>query len=131
MNKRDFLTQGSVMATGVVSASWLPSAAKAQAAAHPGEADLSAWQARLGQPFEARSPLGRHVPLRLVEVTPLTRPHTKVEQFCLNFEGPRHLPLGEGLHALQGADNTVVHLHLQPVRSADGLRYQAHFSLLG
>lgn len=131
MNKREFLAQGGVVATGVVSASWVPSAAKAQAAEHPGETELSAWQARLGQPFGARSPLGRHVQLRLVEVTPLARPHAKVEQFCLNFEGPRHLPLGEGLHALQGADNTLVHLHLQPVRSADGLRYQAHFSLLG
>lgn len=140
MNKREFLAQGGALASGALSAPWLTGSAQAQPDAatptpeHTAElsagTELSTWRSRLGERFEVSSPLGRNVSLRLSEVAPLGRAHAEVEQFRLSFEGPRHLPLGEGLHALRGADNALVHLHLQPVRAADGLRYQAHFSLI-
>lgn len=139
MKKREFLNQGGVLASGVMAGPWLAGSARAQAdvaakTPHDGTqapgTGLSAWQARLGEHFEARTPLGRSVTLHLAEVASPPQAHPGVEQFCLSFEGPRHLPLGEGLHALQGATDSHIAVHLQPVRSAEGLRYLAHFSLL-
>lgn len=138
MKKRQFLAQGGALASGVMTGPWLATSAHAQADLTPtAPADarlegsgLLAWQARQGERFEVLSALGRKVVLRLAEVNTLPLADARVEQFRLSFEGPRHLPLREGLHALQGANGTLAHLHLQPVRSATGLSYQVHFSLL-
>ena len=141
MKKRQFLAQGGALASGVVAGPWLAASAQAQAdraaapmptSTHLDDSALRAWQARLDERFAVVSLLGREVVLRLAEVDALTQAGDEigVEQFRLSFEGPRHLPLAEGLHTLQAANGAQAHLHLQPVRSAAGLRYLAHFSLL-
>src|SRR3989344_3132678 len=119
MKKREFLTQGSVLASGMLASPWVSASAPASSTAHtpsppasPSEAQapqgLGAWQARLGERYETLSTLGRDVTLQLAEV----------------------LPLGEGLHTLRAQRGDAISLHLQPVRTADGQRYLAHFSLL-
>lgn len=141
MKKREFLTQGGVLASGMLASPWVSASAPASSTAHtpsppasPSEAQspqgLGAWQARLGERFETLSTLGRDVTLQLVEALPLEGADSDVEQFRLSFMGPRHLPLGEGLHTLRAQRGDAISLHLQPVRTADGLRYLAHFSLL-
>lgn len=135
MKKREFLTRGGAAASAVMSSPWLGSAAQAAHAANTAKAlphtqSLDAWQTRLGTCFEAQTPLGRVVSLRLAEVTDQGADQGKVEQFSLSFEGPRHLPLSEGTHTLHSQHGETFSLHLQPLRAETGLRYQAHFSLL-
>ena len=138
MKKREFLSQGGALASGVVAGPWLAGSARAHLEAagqvdadlRPAASELSTWRALQGERFDVSSPLGRTVSLRLVEVDAPRQAHADVEQFRLMFEGPRHLPLPEGLHELEGGNHRRVVLHLQPVRNADGMRYHAHFSLL-
>ena len=138
MKKREFLARGGVGLLGTA-----PLLAQARAGsgrdAHSGEAPgpsdaLRQWQSRCGQPFEAHTALGRKTQLVVVSVqaarTGLAQPTSDTRQFRVEFAGPRHLPLAEGLHVLRHAREGDVALHLQPVRTADGLRYLAHFNLL-
>lgn len=141
MKKRQFLAQGGALASGVVTSPWLSTSARANSAtdtppehmqasvANPGDG-MGAWQSRLGEHFDAISTLGRDVSLQLAEVLPQASADSGVEQFRLSFVGPRHLPLQEGLHTLHAPQGNAISLHLQPVRTANGLRYVAHFSLL-
>lgn len=148
MKKREFLARSGV---GLLGAAPLLAQARTQPAeaassragtngsAHGGGAlgpsdALRQWQSRCGQSFEAHTALGRKTQLVVVSVqatrTGLAQPPSGTSQFRVEFAGPRHLPLAEGLHVLRHASEGDVALHLQPVRTADGLRYLAHFNLL-
>lgn len=138
MKKREFLARSGVGLLG--SAPLLAQArtgtrpsAPSGGAPSPSDA-LRQWQSRCGQAFEAHTALGRKTQLVVVSVlaTPsgLAQTPADTRQFRVEFAGPRHLPLAEGLHVLRHASEGDVALHLQPVRTADGLHYLAHFNLL-
>lgn len=102
MKKREFLTQGGVLASGMLASPWVSASAPASSTAHtpsppasPSEAQapqgLGAWQARLGERYKTLSTLGRDVTLQLAEVLPLEGADSGVEQFRLSFMAWRPL----------------------------------------